>query len=197
MPFSALYDACVLYPFEIRDVLMVAARTRYFAVYWTDEILEECARNLIADGRATRSGMDRMFRDMKDLYRRATIPRSDYEHLIEAMTCNKDDRHVLAAAVAKKVDVIVTYNHRHFPVASLAPHDLETQDPDEFTRDVLDLGPDVFLSEFITRSCQRNVWATQNGKPEVTPIRTAQYLADGPMPKTGSLILKALRRAKG
>ena len=27
MPFSALYDANVLYPFEIRDVLMVAART--------------------------------------------------------------------------------------------------------------------------------------------------------------------------
>src|ERR1700733_8679815 len=113
MPFSAVYDACVLYPFEIRDILMVAARTRYFAVYWTDEILMECARNLIADGGATREGMDRMFRDMKDLYRRATIARVDYEHLIDAMTCAEGDCHVLAAAVAKKIDVIVTYNHKH------------------------------------------------------------------------------------
>ena len=173
---------------------MVAARTRYFAVYWTDEILEECARNLIADGRATRHGMERMFTDMKALYRRATIPRSDYEHLINAMTCNAGDRHVLATAVAKKVDVIVTYNHRHFPPLSLSPHDLETQEPDDFVRNVLDLGSELFLSEFIARSCQRNEWATQHGKPEVTPVRTAQYLADGPMPKTGSFIISALTK---
>jgi len=129
MPFSAIYDACVLYPFEIRDILMVAARTRHFAVHWTDEILEECARNLIADGRATREGMDRMFRDMKDLYRRATITRADYAHLIESMTCDAGDRHVLAAAVSKRIDVIVTYNHKHFPPASLAPHGIQTLDP--------------------------------------------------------------------
>lgn len=192
MPFAAIYDACVLYPFEIRDVLMVAARTRYFAVYWTDEILEECARNLIADRRSTRPGMERMFADMKALYQRATIPSTDYEHLIEAMTCHERDRHVLAAAVAKKVDVIVTYNHKHFPPKSLAPHGLETQDPDDFVRDVLDLGPELFLSEFITRSRQRNEWAAQHGKPEVTPERTAQYLAEGSMPKAGSFILSAL-----
>lgn len=193
MPFSAIYDACVLYPFEIRDVLMVAARTRYFAVYWTDEILEECARNLIKDGRSTREGMDRMFRDMKDLYRRSTIARADYEHLIDAMTCDKGDRHVLAAAVAKRVDVIVTYNHKHFPLASLAPHGIQTVAPDDFVRDVLDLGPELLLSEFMARSEQRNAWAARNGRPEVTPQRTAQYLADGPMPKTGEFLLDALK----
>lgn len=193
MPFSALYDACVLYPFEIRDMLMVAARTRYFAVYWTDEILEECARNLIQDNRATRQGMERMFNDMKALYRRATIPPTDYQHLIDAMTCDKGDRHVLAAAVAKRVDVIVTFNHKHFPIASLAPHEIETLAPDDFVRDVIDLGPELFLSEFISRSKQRNDWAIRNGKPEVTPERTAQYLADGSMPKTGKFLVNALQ----
>lgn len=173
-------------------MLMVAARTRHFALYWTDEILEECARNLIADGRATREGMDRMFKDMKILYRRATIARADYEHLIDAMTCDKGDRHVLAAAVSKRIDVIVTYNHKHFPFASLAPHGIETLDPDDFVRDVLDLVPEQLLTEFITRSQQRNDWAKKNGRPEVTAERTAQYLADGPMPKTGRFLLDAL-----
>lgn len=193
MPFSAIYDACVLYPFEIRDVLMVAARTRHFAVYWTDEILEECARNLVEDARATRAGMDRMFTDMKALYRRATIARADYEHLIDAMTCHEGDRHVLAAAVAKRIDVIVTYNHKHFPPSSLAPHGIQTLDPDDFVRDVLDLGPELLLSEFVTRSKQRNAWAARNNRPEVTPERTAQYLAEGPMPKTGRFLLDALQ----
>ncbi|MDZ4834626.1 MAG: PIN domain-containing protein [Candidatus Melainabacteria bacterium] len=193
MPFSAVYDACVLYPFEIRDMLMVAARTRYFPVYWTDEILDECARNLIADGRATREGMDRMFRDMKALYRRATIPRADYEYLIDSMTCDEGDRHVLAAAVSKRIDVIVTYNHKHFPIASLAPHGIESLSPDDFILDVLDLGPELFLSEFVARSQQRNDWAARNGKPEVTPERTAKYLAEGPMPKTGRFLLDVLK----
>ncbi len=193
MPFSAIYDACVLYPFEIRDVLMVAARTRYFAVHWTDEILEECARNLVKDGRATREGMERMFRDMKALYTRATIPRGDYEHLIDAMTCHEGDRHVLAAAVAKRIDVIVTYNHKHFPPKSLAPHGIETMAPDRFVMDVADLGPELLLAEFVNRSNQRNAWAARNGKPEVTAEKTAEYLAGGPMPETGSFLLKALK----
>jgi hypothetical protein len=130
---------------------------------------------------------------LKALYKRATIPRADYVHLIDVMTCDEGDRHVLAAAVSKRVDVIVTYNHKHFPIASLAPHGIESLGPDDFVRDVLDLGPELFLSEFVARSQQRNDWATRNGKPEVTPERTAQYLAEGSMPKTGQFLLEALK----
>ncbi len=148
---------------------MVAARTRHFVVHWTDEILEECARNLVADGRATREGMDRMFRDMKNLYPRATIPQANYAHLIESMTCDAGDRHVLAAAVSKRIDVIVTYNHKHFPPASLAPHGIQTLDPDDFVRDVLDLGTELLLSEFIARSRQRNAWARAEREARSNP----------------------------
>lgn len=192
MPFSAIYDACVLYPFEIRDVLMVAARTRTFAVYWTDQILEECARNLVADNRATHEGLTRMFHDMKALYPHATIPLADYEHLIEAMTCSEKDRHVLAAAVAKRIDVIVTFNHRDFSPASLAPHGIETLSPDDFVRDVLDLDPERLVAEFIARSRERNNWARRNSKSEVSAEKTAEFLASGLMPKTGAFLIKAL-----
>jgi hypothetical protein len=86
MPFQAIYDACLLYPFEIRDVLMVAARTRKFELRWTDAILDEFTRNLIKDGRATADNMQRLVADMKKLYPRATISLSDYESLIPVMT---------------------------------------------------------------------------------------------------------------
>jgi hypothetical protein len=66
--------------------------------------------------------------------------------------------------------------------ASLAPLGMQTLDPDDFVRDVLDLGTELLLTEFMARSCQRNAWAEQQGKAEVTPERTAQYLANGPMP---------------
>lgn len=112
------------------------------------------------------------------------------------MTCHEGDRHVLAAAVARKIDVIVTYNHKHFPVASVAPHRIETLYPDDFLVDVLDLGAERFLYEFVSRSTQRSEWAQRNGKPEVSAERTAEYLANGPMPKSGKFVLEALMGLK-
>ena len=122
MAFSAIYDACVLYPFSVRDILMVAARTRVFNLFWTDAILDEFTRNLIKDNKATESGMNKLVEDMKRLYPTATVPLSDYEALIPVMTCDSKDRHVLAAAVARGVDVIVTRNINDFSPESLEPY---------------------------------------------------------------------------
>lgn len=44
--FTAVYDACVLYPSVLRDVLMRLALTDTFRAKWTDEIHDEWTRNL-------------------------------------------------------------------------------------------------------------------------------------------------------
>jgi len=194
MPFSAIYDACVLYPFEVRDILMVAARTRSFAIYWTDAILDECARNLISDGLATNENMSRMANDMKKLYPEATIALADYESLIPVMTNHPGDRHVLAAAVAKKIDVIVTNNIKHFPNKALDPYDIEAQIPDEFVRHVLDLAPAPFIFWFRRRIIQRQQWALDNNKNAGTAEEIAKKLAelDPPLPDTSAYLIECL-----
>lgn len=184
MPFSALYDANVLYPFEVRDVLMVAARTRVFRVLWSDDILDECVRNLIKDGRATQENMDRMLTTMKRIHPDATV--IGYHHLIASMTCDDKDKHVLAAAVVGKADVIVTYNRGDFPQASVEPHGIEIQDPDEFVRHVLDLAPGTFVDFFRDNSNRRH-------KPPVTAEEVASHLLHGPMPLAGAHILELLK----
>ena len=55
------------------------------------------------------------------------------------------DRHVLAAAVAGRADVIVTFNLKHFPAVALLPYGIEAQHPDVFMRHVLDLDVEVAL----------------------------------------------------
>jgi len=39
--FSVIYDACVLYPAPVRDLLMQLALTDLFKARWTDQIHEE------------------------------------------------------------------------------------------------------------------------------------------------------------
>ena len=65
-----------------------------------------------------------------------------YEDLIEGLHLpDRDDRHVLAAAIRGRADVIVTANVRDFPADTLTPFEIEAQHPDEFIAHLLDLAP--------------------------------------------------------
>ena len=48
MAFGATYDACVLYPAGLRDLLIRLAQTGLFRARWTDEILDEMVRSILA-----------------------------------------------------------------------------------------------------------------------------------------------------
>ena len=52
-----------------------------------------------------------------------------------------DDRHIVAAAVRGRADLIVTENLRDFPDETLLLWDLEAQSLDGFLLDQLDLPP--------------------------------------------------------
>lgn len=47
--FSVVYDACVLYPAPLRDLLMRLAMTDFYGARWTQQIHEEWMRNVLAN----------------------------------------------------------------------------------------------------------------------------------------------------
>jgi hypothetical protein len=56
---------------------------------------------------------------------------TDFEDLIESLTLpDSDDRHVLAAAIRGKADLIVTFNLSDFPADVLAQFQIEAQHPE-------------------------------------------------------------------
>lgn len=70
-----------------------------------------------------------------------------YEALIGALALpDPNDRHVLAAAIQGRANVIVTYNLADFPSDTLATYGLEAQHPDEFIAHLIDLDDQVVLT---------------------------------------------------
>jgi hypothetical protein len=137
--FTVVYDACVLYPAPLRDLLVRIAARGLVRARWSDEILDECFAALrrqrpdlpeppLARTRALmcRAVPDCLVTDYADLVPGLQLP-------------DPGDRHVLAVAIRSAAQVIVTWNLTDFPADRLAPFGVEPQDPDTFVLGLLNL----------------------------------------------------------
>jgi predicted nucleic acid-binding protein len=144
--FTAVYDACVLYPAPLRDFLMWLALSGRFRARWSLEIHNEWKRNLLKNRPdLTTQQLDRTSELMDQAIPDACV--TGYEELIAGLTLpDLDDRHVLAAAIRCNADVIVTFNRKDFPSSALTPYGIEAQHPDEFVDNLFHLDPTAVLS---------------------------------------------------
>lgn len=128
MAFVVLYDAAVLYPAPLRDLLLRVARTGLVRAHWTEQILDECFRNILANRPdLAPAALERTRRLMNQAVPDVIV--TGYESLVSGLSLpDADDRHVLAAAIKTGAQVIVTWNLADFPPASLAPYGIEAID---------------------------------------------------------------------
>lgn len=144
MAFVVVYDACVLYPASVRDLLIRLAGTGLFQARWTDRILDECFANIVAARPELEGKLDRTRQLMEKAVPDARV--TEYEPIVAGLFLpDEKDRHVLAAAIRSGAQVIVTANLRHFPAEALAPYDVEAQHPDSFVLHLLSLDPGTVL----------------------------------------------------
>lgn len=139
MAFPAILDACVLVPYDIADLLLRLAHEKTYRPLWSSDILKETERTLVTKLGMPPEKVHRRLQRMRQHFLDAEV--EGYEDLIEAMTCDEKDRHVLATAVRANASVIVTANVKDFPASSVEPYDINVLSPDEFLLDQLDLYP--------------------------------------------------------
>jgi PIN domain-containing protein len=141
-----VYDACVLYPAPLRDLLMHLAITGLYQAKWTNAIHDEWIRNVLANRTDLKQSQLERTRALMNKHVLDCLVEG-YEHLIPSIKLpDSDDRHVLAAAIHSSASIILTYNLKDFPANSLSKYGIKAQDPDKFLTQLLDIEPDVVCS---------------------------------------------------
>ena len=145
MAFVALYDANVLYPGSLRDLLVRLGQSGLFQAKWTEQTLDETFVAIARDQPELEGKLTRTRRLMNEAI--ADVMVTGYEPLIPSLDLpDPDDRHVLAAAIVCNAQIIVTANLRHFPDAGLERFNIEAQSPDEFVINLIELAPALVVN---------------------------------------------------
>lgn len=136
-----------------------------YRLHWSDEILDEVRRNLVKRGMTSPEDAQDMIDQMNRFFAEANV--RGFEVLIPAMTNDEKDRHVLAAAVMSRSQVIVTSNIKDFPKQTLEPFGVEAQTPDEFLTHLFYLNPTLMME----------ILSEQAGDLDDPPLTVPEVLA--------------------
>lgn len=152
----AAIDACVLFKSGPRDLLLRCAEAALFRPVWSAETLRELERNLLSQRQRAiqRAGADpdafvqaelqvqRLCAAIHRAFPEALITDATLARFLPRAKNHPKDRHVLAAALAARVHVIVTDNIKDFPDAVLAVLNIESSTADAFLTGLLRASPD-------------------------------------------------------
>jgi len=160
-------DACVLYPPSLRDLLLTLAASDAFDIRWSETILEELRRNVVADYPDV--DPDRFSShtlvEMRRHFPEAMVAVSPDD--IDRLDNDPKDRHVAAAAVVVAADAIVTINVRDFHSRLLDEAGIAVVSSGQLVEQVLDEHPEQ-VEYALRRIAQR--WA----KPPRSPVEVAE-----------------------
>lgn len=161
-----IFDACVLYPAPIRDLLMRLALADLFRAKWSKDIHREWMENVLKNRPDLKKEQLERTRKLMDSFIRDALV-AGYEKLIPALTLpDKNDRHVLAAAIRSSASTIVTYNIKDFPMNAIKQYGIEARHPDDFLSQILELSPEIFCE--VVQNLRKNL--------KYPPVDTISYL---------------------
>ena len=134
-------DACVLYPPSLRDLLLTLASLDAFDVRWSEEILDELRRNVLADypDIAPERFVAHTIGAMRSAFPDALV--LGFESWIERLDNDPKDRHVAAVAMVTGAQAIVTLDIGDFESAVLTDAGVRVITPGTFVDELLDAEP--------------------------------------------------------
>lgn len=144
--FIVVLDTNVIYPIEIRDLLFWFAYYDLFTPKWSKQIFDEWEAVMVRKGLSLEEALKRSHKAnlaFPDAYV------ENYENLIPNLNLpDKDDCHVLAAAIKINANVIVTNNIKDFPMEYITQFGISVKNADNFIADIIDLNNETAIKAF-------------------------------------------------
>jgi hypothetical protein len=176
--YTALLDTCVLWPSLQRDALLSFAVEGIYRPTWSSAILEELeyheAIKLVRRGAEAADAKQRasyLINRMRTAFNDAEV--QGWERLDGTFNLpDRDDEHVVAAAVIGGAGAIVTHNMKDFP-ASLLPATIEVLSPAEFAHNTVSVDPMA-----ATRAIKKIADRSGRAGPRLTSDEILDLLAD-------------------
>lgn len=182
-----MLDACILYPTVMREMLMGAAAAGAFTPLWSDKVLAEWRHAAARHSHEANGIAGIEIAMLKSKYPAALVALD--EDLVETLSLpDRNDRHVLAAAITGQADFLMTKNLKDFPTKVLARHDIIRREPDGFLLECAE-GDEIDMLAVAREVQKRAVRAS--GRPQ--PIR--QLLKRTGLPRVGKFMETALGEA--
>lgn len=142
--FVVILDANVLYPFRVRDVLLRFAEAGLYRARWSRQIMEEWTQSVIQKKPQFEASIRSQERAMARAFPEAMV--EGHESLIPGLVLpDKNDRHVLAAAILAGAQHIITENIHDFPDEVLRPYGIEAVTADQFLSSTFELYPSAAM----------------------------------------------------
>lgn len=179
--FTAFFDANVFYGARLRSLVVYAAQTKLFRARWSDTVHDEWVRNLLKNRPDLKAEDLIRTRELMN----AAVPDCIVTGFEPFMNClelpDEGDRHVVAAAIMTRANVIVTFNLKHFPSEAIEGFRIHTKHPDEFLMDAFSLGANEMAEAVINDFLHY-------GKPPLTFDDYRQGLAKAGVPNFAKAI---------
>jgi predicted nucleic acid-binding protein len=151
--FTCVLDTCVIYPIDIRDLLLWFAHFDLYTPKWSQTIFDELHKVMIEKGMPVEKATNQIERINK-AFPDAMV--NNYEELIVTLSLpDKKDCHVLAAAIKSDANLIVTNNLKDFDNEYLSKFGLYAKNADDFITDTIDLNAKLAKEAFMTMVAHR------------------------------------------
>ncbi len=142
--FTVFIDANVFYGHRLRSLVMYLAQTKMFRARWSEKVHDEWTRNLAHNNKIDISKLGKIRTLMNTAVPDASV--TGYDMLENSFELpDPDDKHILAAAVLTRADLIMTFDVKDFPADILEPLRLATIHPDIFLQDCFGISKPLFI----------------------------------------------------
>ncbi|ETK36630.1 PIN domain-containing protein [Microbispora sp. ATCC PTA-5024] len=135
-------DTNVLFPFSLMDLMLALTEDAVHTLVWTERLLDEWERVIVRERRRSAPAASRITAAIREHFDDLRVDEVDYKHLLDRMEGpDADDRHHMAAAVAGRAGVLLTWNLADFPAPFLGRYGVTVSDPDTYLCALLDRAP--------------------------------------------------------